>query len=140
MKKLPVSLIKKQLGFSLIEIVLVILVAGIIILVLSNLTPTFNLLKTSGQENISRQIVSKKIEDMRALGYDNLANGTNTFSDSRLSQLPLATAITLVEDCPINICANNEPIKQVTIKVSWTENSGQKDFSITTLIAKGGLR
>jgi hypothetical protein len=111
-----------------------------IIIVLSNLTPTFNLLNTSSRENISRQIVSKKIEDMRALGYDNLANGTANFSDSRLLELPQASATTIIEDCPVDICANNEPIKQVTIQVKWTENSGQKDFSITTLIAKGGLR
>jgi type II secretory pathway pseudopilin PulG len=140
MKTLPLSNQKKQLGFSLVELILVILVAGMIIMVLSNLTPTFNLLNTSSRENISRQIVSKKIEDMRALGYDNLANGTANFSDSRLLELPQASATTIIEDCPVDICANNEPIKQVTIQVKWTENSGQKDFSITTLIAKGGLR
>lgn len=127
-------------GFSLVELLLVVFVAGIVILVLANLTPTFSLLQTSSRENISRQIVSKRIEDIRAQGYDNLANGSNSFVDNRLTQLPNSNALTVIDDCPSNICANNEPIKQVTILVTWTENNQTKNFSITTLISKGGLR
>lgn len=134
------KLLSIQSGFSLIELILVILVAGMILLVISNLTPTFNLLKTSNRENISRQIVAKKIEDIRAQGYDNLANGNNAFSDTRLVQLPQGNATTNIEDCPATICLNNEPIKKITIQVTWSENNQNQNFSATTLISKGGLR
>jgi prepilin-type N-terminal cleavage/methylation domain-containing protein len=134
---LPITFNK---GFSLIEVLLVVLVAGIILVVLANLTPAFKLLQTSSRENVARQIVSKKIEDIRTQGYDNLANGSSNFTDTRLNQLPQATAITLIEDCPSTICSNNEPIKQVSINVQWNENNQSKNFSITTLIAKGGIR
>ncbi len=129
-----------QKGFSLVELLLVVLVAGIILMVLSNLTPTFNLLKTSSQENTSRQIVAKKIEDIRSEGYDSLANGSSSFSDNLLNQLPQSSALTIIEDCPANICLNNEPIKKVTIEISWNENNKPQKFSATTLISKGGLR
>ena len=140
MKTLPLSNQKKQLGFSLVELILVILVAGMIIMVLSNLTPTFNLLNTSSRENISRQIVSKKIEDMRALGYDNLANGDESFSDPRLTQLPQGNAEINIGDCPAQLCQNGEETKQINITVNWYENDQDQSFSVSTLISKGGIR
>lgn len=130
----------KNSGFSLIEILLVVLVAGMIIAVLANLTPTINLLTTSNRENTARQIVAKRIEDIRAQGFDNLANGTDPFSDPRLTSLPQSGASTIIEDCPAQICVNSEPIKKVQIQVSWVENNQSKEFSATTLISKGGLR
>jgi prepilin-type N-terminal cleavage/methylation domain-containing protein len=127
-------------GFSLIELLLVILVAGMVLVTLTNLTPVFNLLQNSSRENIARQIVSKRIEDIRTQGYDNLANGTNTFTDTRLTQLPQANAATTIEDCPTDICIHSEPIKKVTIQVDWVENDKSQSFSITTLVSKGGIR
>lgn len=132
--------ILSQTGSSIVEILLVALVAGVIIVLLANLTPAANILNNSRRENIARQIVAKKIEDVRSQGYEALANGLNTFSDPRLTQLTQGSASTNIQDCPPTICTKGELIKQIDISVNWIENNTPKSFSISTLIAKGGLR
>lgn len=129
-----------QTGFSLVELVLVILVAGMIILVIANITPALNLINTSSRENTARQITAKKIEDIRAQGYDNLANGTSQISDSRLTYLPQAATDITISDCPDTICTHGELIKQVRVKIDWIENKSPKSFEASTLVAKGGIR
>ncbi len=127
-------------GFSLIELIMVIFIAGAIMLVLANLTPTFKLLSTSNQENLARQIVAEKIEDIRSAGYDNLANGDESFSDPRLTQLPQGNAEINIGDCPAQLCQNGEETKQINITVNWYENDQDQSFSVSTLISKGGIR
>lgn len=127
-------------GFSLIELIMVIFIAGAIMLVLANLTPTFKLLSTSNQENLARQIVAEKIEDIRSAGYDNLANGEESFSDPRLTQLPQGNAEINIGDCPAQLCQNGEETKQINITVNWYENDQDQSFSVSTLISKGGIR
>lgn len=129
-----------QSGFSLVELILVIAVAIMILAVLTNFTPAMGLITTSGHETTAREITAKRIEQIRAQGYDNLANGTSPISDSKISSLPQGAASTTVADCPGNVCTQNEPIKYVTIQVSWNENNKPVNFSVNTLISKGGLK
>lgn len=129
-----------QSGYSLVELVLVAFVAGLIILVLVNIVPAMNFVQGSNNENTARQIVAKRLEDLRAQGYDNLADGTTSFTDPRLVSLPQSAASTNIIDCPSNICTQSENVKQVTIQVTWSENNKNKQFAINTLIAKGGIK
>lgn len=132
---------KTAFGFSLIEVLLVVLVAGVIVVVIANIIPAMNLIGVSSNENTARTIVAKKIEDLRAQGYDNLgSDGSFSYTDPRLSSLAESTATVTIEPCPIDICLNNEPIKQVKIEVGWTEKGNHKSFGITTLIAQGGIK
>lgn len=132
--------ITAQTGFSLVELILVIAVAIMILAVLTNITPALNLINTSNRETIAQQIAAKRIEQIRAQGYESLANGTSPISDPRLNSLAQGDAITVVSDCPLEICTNNEPVKSVEIKISWMENNKPTSYSLNTLISEGGLK
>lgn len=130
----------KEEGFSLIEVILVIMIIGFIGLLISNLPSAFKLTGTSKHESIAKDIVAKKVEDLRSLSFDSLANGTTQITDTRLSQLPSSTGDVVVEDCPVEVCANDEEIKKVIVKVNWLEGGNNRKVELSTLIAKEGLK
>jgi type II secretory pathway pseudopilin PulG len=132
--------ITAQSGFSLVELILVIAVAIMILAILANITPAMNLINTSNHETTAQQIAAKRLEQIRAQGFDSLANGTSNISDPRLTSLTQGDAITIISDCPSAICTNNEPIKSVEIEVSWVENNKPVKYSLNTLISDGGLK
>lgn len=127
-------------GFSLIELIIVIFLAGAILLVIANIPQVIRLVTGTKYESIVREVTAKKIEDVRLTGYDNIANGTTSISDPRLNSLPNLAGTALIEDCPLSICTNGELAKQVTITFTWSDNSEPKRFSVVTLVSKGGLR
>lgn len=127
-------------GFSLVEMIVVVAIAGMIILILGNIPSSLGLIGGSKQEATVNQIINKKIEDLRSQGYDNLANGTTTISDTRLSSLPGSSSQVIIEDCPAGTCNNGELIKKVTIKVSWKASNKDKSIEVKTLISQGGLQ
>lgn len=133
-------MIKSEKGTSLVELILVVVIVGFIILLLSNLPSTLKLIGDSKNNSLVREIVSKKIEGLRLQTYDNLANGSATFLDPRLSSLNSATATQNIEDCPLTICTNGELIKKVTVTVTWLEGGKPRKLEMDTLIAKGGLK
>lgn len=120
-------------GFSLIELILVILVAGAIILVMVNLGPAINFLGVGNRELIVRQIVAEQIEDIRSKGFDNLSDGVVAITDPRLASFPQKTATITVSPAATGL-------KQVDIAINWVENGKTKSFLTSTLVAKGGLK
>lgn len=132
----------KESGFSLVEVIIGIFIIGMIVLVLSNIPNAINLVTTSQSESKVREVTAKKIEDLRLLGYTGLANGTTSFSDSKLSGLTNVSGNVLISDCSTEptLCPNEELAKKVTVTITWNENTEPKRFSVTTLISQGGLR
>lgn len=133
-------LAQKQFGFSLVEVIIAIFLAGIMVLVVANIPQAIRLISSSQSESKVREVAAKKLEDTRLTGFDNLAYGTTNFSDPRLNSLPAVTAFTTIAECPVSLCPSSEQVKQVTISISWNENSIKKNFEIVTLVAKGGLK
>ena len=129
-----------QKGFSLIEVLIAVFITGALVLVIANIPQAIKLVTGSQSELKVKEVAAKKIEDLRLSGYDNLANGTTSISDSKLNGLANVSGNVLISDCTSPLCPNGELAKQVTINVTWTENTEPKRFSISTLIAKGGLR
>jgi prepilin-type N-terminal cleavage/methylation domain-containing protein len=129
-----------QKGFSLIELLLAIVIIGFIGLLIANLPNSINLITRGKQSSIAKDIGSQIVEDARASGYDNLANGTTTVSDYRLSSLTGGSASREVDDCPASICKKGEQIKQVIATISWQAGTAQERVNVTTLVSKGGLR
>lgn len=132
--------LNKQLGFSLVEVVIAIFLVGAIVLVVANIPHAIQLITASQSESLVREAAAKKLEDFRLTGYDNLATGNANFIDPRLSKLPAVSATTSVIDCPLLLCPSGEAVKQVTISINWNENNSPKNFKIVTLISKGGLK
>lgn len=132
---------KKNSGFSLIEILIVIALAGAIILVIANIPLAIRLIGISNNESLAKQIAAQKIEDLRSQTYDNLGNGTSQINDRRLNSLPSSISSVVIEDCSPQICTNGELlIKQITISIGWKDGDKNKNIQIVTLVSKGGLQ
>lgn len=129
----------KSKGFSLIEVLVALFILGAIGLVIANIPQVLTLVKASQSESKVREVVAKKIEDIRLAGYANLANGSVEINDPKLASLNNHEGVVLTEDCPVELCPNGELVKKITITITWDENSEPKRYSITTLVAKGGL-
>ena len=130
-------------GVSLVETLLIIFAIGFIVLLLANLPNSMTLITKSRHLSLAREIAIKQIEDKRNISYDNLVDGDpnnpTAIDDSRLGLLPNGSGTVLVEPCDQTICANNEQIKAVSVKVIWTEINKQQSINLKTFIGKGGL-
>lgn len=131
-----------QKGFSLVEILLVIMVVGLIVALISNLPNSISLIGSSKRYSIAKDIATKELENLRLNGYDNLgSNGTSSFNDSRLTSLTSSTATLTIADCPGTVCKNGETdVKQVTVTLTWKEKNQTRSINLATLISKGGLK
>ncbi len=127
-------------GFSLMEVVVVVMIAGFIVIILAQLPNSLGLIGNSKHESLAKQIAAKKIEDLRSQTYDNLVNGQAVVTDSRFSELPSASGEVLVEDCPATICKDNEQTKKITVTINWKDTGKDKKLNVNTLISKGGLQ
>lgn len=134
--------LKRQIGVSLVESILVIVIFGMIILLMANLPNAMGLITKSKHLSLAREIATKQIEDKKATNYSNLVPDTTAItssSDSRIGLLPSGAGQVKVEDCDASICTNSEDIKQVTVTVNWKDGGKQQSVSIKTFIGKGGL-
>lgn len=129
-----------QKGFSLVELVIAVSLVGVIALIIGNIPSAINLVTSSQSESKVREVVAKRVEDIRLAGYDSLANGTTAISDLRLQELNNVSASTVITDCPVQVCTQGEQIKQVRLTVSWNESGEPKTYQLTTLVAKDGLK
>ncbi len=130
---------RSRSGFSLIETLLVVVIIGSIVFLIANIPNAMMLIGKSRHASLAREIAVKQIEDKRALSFENLANDNSPITDSRLSLLPQASGTVVVEDCDPVICTNSEPIKQVTVEVSWLDNNKPQKINLKTMIGEGGI-
>lgn len=128
-----------EYGVSLIESLLVITILGVIVILLANLPNAMLLINKSKHLSIAREILTKQIEDKRAISFINLVDDESPISDSRMSLLPKADGIVKVESCDPNICANGESIKQVEAIINWQDGSKTQTVTLKTLIGEGGI-
>lgn len=128
-----------EVGFSIIEIILVIMIAASIIFLIANLPSSAKLVGTSKHESTAKEIAYKKIEDLRSLTFTNLANGTTAINDSRISSLPSGNGEVTVSDCPPQVCTSNEQVKEAKVIITWTEGGKEGKVEVSTFIAKDGL-
>lgn len=138
--KTACQILKLQKGMSLVEIVLVIAAVGFLILLIANLPSSINLIGKAKNQSIAREIISKKIEDLRATQYANLANGESAILDNRIKLLPGGSGTVLIEDCDSSLCSLGEDSKQVTVKIIWKSGGKEQTASVKTLISEGGLK
>lgn len=130
-------------GFSLVELLLVIVVVGTSVFLLANLPNAINLISKSNHMSLAREIASKQLEDKRTLSYINLVPDSSNIADSRISLLPLGSGTVVVEDCVKETypqyCPNDEHIKIVTVTINWKDNNKDQTISLNTFIGEGGI-
>jgi len=130
----------EQRGVSLIELILATAGIGFLVMLIANLPPSFNLISRSKHEGVAREIISKSIEDLRASGYANLANGQTNITDSRINLMPGGYGSIVIEDCPTSICSQGESTKQITITLNWLDGGKKQSTTAKTLLSEGGLK
>ncbi|TSC65479.1 MAG: Uncharacterized protein CEO21_401 [Microgenomates group bacterium Gr01-1014_80] len=130
-------------GFSLIELLLVILAVGFLVALLDNVPRSVGLITKSKHQSLAREIILKQIEDKRATTYANLTDTSSSgdpFSDSRLNLLPSGAGKITIKDCDPALCSSSEEVKEILVEVTWTERGkNPQTVRLKSLIAKGGL-
>lgn len=130
---------KGDRGTSLIESLLIVVMVGIIIVLMANLPNAFLLISKSQHLSLAKEIAAKQIEDKRAISFINLANGTQSISDTRINLLPQAAGTVTVADCDASICLSGENVKRITVNISWQDNSKLQTVKLDTFIGEGGI-
>lgn len=136
------SINDKTSGFSLVELLLVVVAVGILVALMGSIPNSVGLITRSKHQSLAREIALKQIEDKRAITYANLTNTSPTgdpFSDSRLNLLPSGAGKITIKDCDPVLCTNSEELKEINIEVTWTEAGKLQIIKIQSMIAKGGL-
>lgn len=123
----------------MIELILVVIAVAILALLITSLPGAIQSIRKSGNTSTAREIVSKQIDLLRKQPYANLSNGTNSFTDTALLNLPSPTAIYVIEECPSEICTHGEEAKKIKVKVDWVELGDTKTVELFTLLSEGGL-
>ena len=130
-------------GVSLIESLLVVVVAVAIVFLMANLPNAIGLITKSNHLSLAREIASKQIEDERGINYANLVPDTTNIADSRISLLPSGSGTMAVADCDpqtnTQFCPNGEHIKIVTVTINWKDNNKDQSVSLKTFIGEGGI-
>ena len=133
----------KSSGFSLIELLLVIVVIGTSVFLLANLPNALNLITKSNHLGLAREIAAKAIEDKRSINYANLVTDASSVADSRMSLLPSSSGTIVVEDCIKETypqyCPDDEHIKIVIVTINWKDNNKDQTISLNTFIGEGGI-
>ncbi len=125
---------KQQLGFSLIETIITIMIVILILVLYQAAVNTIFLSRHSRNDETALRIASMKVEELRNSGYASVP-ATGNFSSPLLGELPSGSAGLVTSDF-------NEDAKQVIVNVSWLDQKTNttKTVSLTAVIANtGGL-
>jgi prepilin-type N-terminal cleavage/methylation domain-containing protein len=124
----------RQQGFTIVELVTTIIVAGILIpaiaIALTNLSVVN---KVARDKALANMIVQNKVETLRSSGYNSLSNGTISF----VTDLP--NTIGTPKSASYTITSPVTGVKQIDVSVSFTEYHVTKSLSYRTYISELGV-
>ena len=126
-------LARTKTGFSILEVPIALMIVAVMLLIYGAASNSVSLNSNSRHQDLAHFIAVSEMEDLRALGYDNLP-ASGGFSHPLLGNLPSSAAVLTVGDY-------NDNTKQITVKVSWQEpgRAAVHSVSLVTLINKYGL-
>ena len=135
-------------GFSLVEVVIAMAVAGVSVIALLSAISSGMLTMKMARENVrATQIMLEKTETLRLYSWDQLT-ATNflltSFSekydptDTNLSALSYTGTVTKT-NVPMTTAYSDE-MKQITISLTWTTGRINRSRSFTTFVARNGLQ
>lgn len=129
-------------GTSLVELILVIALFFFIVVLVAAIPNSISLITQARHQSLAAEIAIKGSEDLRSLQFNNIpTTGGEDVIDPRLKLLPDGSAKRFISLCDISICQSTEQnqIKEVVVKVKWSELGSAKEVSITTFIGEGGI-
>jgi Tfp pilus assembly protein PilV len=124
---------KGQKGFSLLELLIAFFLITVTVFVFLKTTDTLGRITRGKHQTTAYHIASKKIEEFRNSSFASLPS-SGPFSDPQLSSIPQGSGTITVDNYQ-----SSTKIKQITVAVSWLEQSAPRQISLSTLISEGGL-
>jgi prepilin-type N-terminal cleavage/methylation domain-containing protein len=125
---------KSEGGFTLVEILVGIAVAGVIVGTLSQVTTTYVHVSQRGRYlNLANSFIEAKVEAMRNAGYSTLSNGTTSLTSSLPGDLPPSKSASMTISSPLG------GIKQVDLAVSFKDQGSTRTYNYTTYIGELGV-
>ena len=141
--KISISIMKTQTpakprngssGFTIVELVVTIVIAGIIIpavaIALQNLTSVEYQARDLALANMISQ---NKVESLRSIGFNSINTGTTDFS----SELPLSMGAP--KSASYTVSTPQTGIKQIDLSVSYTEYKISRTIVFKTYISELGV-
>jgi type II secretory pathway pseudopilin PulG len=131
---------KQQMGFTIVELVVTIVIAGIIIpsvaIALNNLAAVNHRARDYALAN---DIAQNKVETLRSDGYNSINEGTVDFSNELPSSMGSPKSASYTVTTPV---AAGNPVtgeKQIDINISFTEYNSPRNLTFRTYISELGV-
>lgn len=131
----------KSAGFTLVEILLSLFLILAIVSILLATSGTFVSSRKASLQSIATKIASCEIEQLRKTAFANITTGDDVDigapCNEDLFKLPVpSSAKRTIADYGT---PPDPDIKQVAIRVTWTENNAFQEIKLETLISENGL-
>jgi prepilin-type N-terminal cleavage/methylation domain-containing protein len=127
---------RRQKGFTIVELVVAIVLAGIIVpavaIAISNLTAINYRARDLA---LASTLAQYKAENLRSNGYNALSAGTQSFTAELPNSIgsPKSASYTITNNTPSN------GVKQVDINISYTEYKVTRNLAYRTYISELGV-
>jgi len=126
--------LKRQNGFTLVELLVSIAVAAIVTASLSQVVTSYVHVAQRGRYlNLANSYAEAKIESLRNTGYNGLTPGTTSLTSELPSQLPRSRSASMTIGSP------SGGLKEVDITVSYNDQGQSNSYTYTTYIGELGV-
>ncbi len=132
---LSMSVLKKnQCGFTLVELLVCIVLAGVVIASLNQVVDSYVHTGQRGRYlNLANSYVEGKVEALRNVGYNGIASGTTSLTAELPIQLPPSRAASMTVSTP------QSGLKQIDITLSYKDQGQTSSYSYTSYIGELGV-
>ncbi len=129
--------IKKQEGFTLVELMIAVAILAIGLLALAGLQVTAirGNLSSKGQTT-AVMLAEAKMEEFKNTAFSSLSNVTNQADSNNPLNESGQSGGRYNRYWTIQNYAGSSNMKQITVTVSWTETIGSRSISLDTVVAK----
>lgn len=127
---------QNQKGFTLVEIIVTIVVAGIMMIGLSSTVIGIRLINARAKDAaLVNSIVEDKVEELRSQTFVRLVNGTYDFTD----ELPDTITDDRTATYTVATASGNVALKEITITISYNDFNEEDVYEYKTFIGELGV-
>ena len=125
-----------QSGFTLVEVIVVIVVAGIMMIGISNTVVGIRLINARAKDAaVVNSLVEDKVEELRSQTFVGLSDGTFDFTD----ELPDTITKNRSATYTVSTVSGNAALKQLDVTVSYNDFNSNAVYEYRTYIGELGV-